>query len=149
MEIKNYDKLVKKLNTIQKNEALEKGITKACLLVERSAKENLTGKSDTGNLKASITHEVIEENNDVVGIVGTNKFYAPFVEFGTGIFAFYNNGRTDVPWCYYDDEKNMFVRTSGQQPTLFLTNAYNTNVSKCKAIITKELHMKLGEICDD
>lgn len=33
----------------------------------------------TGRLRSSITHEV----RDLTGVVGTNVYYAPYVEFGT------------------------------------------------------------------
>jgi len=72
---------------------LTKALTKACYLVENSAKEKVP--VNTGYLQRSITHEV--EGN--VGIVGTNTEYAPYIEFGTGLFAEEGNGR-QTPWRY-------------------------------------------------
>ncbi len=60
---------------------LKSGMTKACLLVERDAKIN--APVDTGRLRASITNRLEVEENQLVGIVGTNVEYASFVEFGT------------------------------------------------------------------
>src|ERR1035437_731664 len=58
-------------------------VAKAALIIERQAKINATGrpgpKVQTGRLRASITTEVIDTNT---ARVGTNVFYAPFVEFG-------------------------------------------------------------------
>ena len=42
----------------------------------------------------SITHEIEETSeNRTTGAVGTNLEYAPYVEFGTGIFSSLGNGR--------------------------------------------------------
>jgi len=66
---------------------LTKALTKACVVIENSAK--VKAPVDTGYLRRSITHEV--EGN--VGLVGTNAEYAPYLEFGTGIFAEEGTGR--------------------------------------------------------
>lgn len=42
---------------------------------------------DTGRLRASITHEVRKEGDQIVGLVGTNVEYAPHLEFGTNKMA--------------------------------------------------------------
>jgi len=42
---------------------------------------------DTGRLRASITHEVCKESNQIIGLVGTNVEYAPHLEFGTNKMA--------------------------------------------------------------
>lgn len=64
-----------------------KPLVKACVLVETTAKEKVP--VETGTLKRSITHEI--EGN--TGIVGTNMEYAPYVEYGTGLFATNGDGR--------------------------------------------------------
>lgn len=38
---------------------------------------------DTGRLRSSITHEVGRDGEGLVGTVGSNVEYAPYVEFGT------------------------------------------------------------------
>lgn len=81
-----------KLGDVSVTNALEK----ACLLVENSAKTLVP--VNTGNLRSSITHEVVGDE----GVVGTNVEYAPYVEFGTGLFSSQGDGRTDVPWRYQD-----------------------------------------------
>lgn len=113
-EIINLDKLNYKLEILA-NLDISKALNKACLVVENEAKRLCP--VDTGDLRSSITHEV---NNDV-GIVGTNKEYAPYVEYGTGIFAVEGNGR-DTPWSYQDDEGNWHT-TIGQKPQPFLEPA--------------------------
>lgn len=77
-EIINLDKLNYKLEILA-NLDISKALNKACLVVENEAKRLCP--VDTGDLRNSITHEV----DDGVGIVGTNKEYAPYVEYGTGI----------------------------------------------------------------
>lgn len=60
-----------------------KGVEAACILVEGKAKQNLTTNRSvvTGRLRASITYKVNTAN--YTGTVGTNVYYAPYVEFGT------------------------------------------------------------------
>lgn len=60
---------------------VEEGMKKACVIVQDDAKRNCP--VDTGRLQGSISHEVTHEGNDVVGIVGTDVEYAPYVELGT------------------------------------------------------------------
>ena len=116
-EIINLDKLNYKLEILA-NLDISKALNKACLVVENEAKRLCP--VDTGDLRNSITHEV----DDDVGIVGTNKEYAPYVEYGTGIFAVEGNGR-DTPWSYQDD-KGEWHTTIGQKPQPFLNPAART-----------------------
>lgn len=116
-EIINLDKLNYKLENLA-NLDVSKALNRACLVVENEAKRLCP--VDTGDLRNSINHEV--HNN--VGIVGTNKEYAPYVEFGTGIFAVEGNGR-DTPWSYQDD-KGEWHTTVGQKPQPFLETAIQT-----------------------
>lgn len=69
-----------------------KALEKAALFIENEAKLRCP-VGDTGLLRASITHDV--EGNEAV--IGTNMEYAPYVEYGTGLFAEAGNGRQDVP----------------------------------------------------
>ena len=72
VEIKNVDKLVAKLDNLS-NLQLEQALNKACLIVENEAKKLCP--VDTGQLRSSITHEVVEKE----GRVGTNVEYAPYM----------------------------------------------------------------------
>lgn len=40
---------------------------------------------DTGRLRNSITHAVMQENGETAAIIGTNVEYGPFVELGTSM----------------------------------------------------------------
>jgi HK97 gp10 family phage protein len=76
---------IKKDNSDEVLEALALKIKLALELVgiagENNAKFEITaqGAVDTGNLRNSLTHEVV--GKDVY--IGTNVEYAPYVEFGT------------------------------------------------------------------
>lgn len=107
---------------------IEKALKKSCLLVERSAKQKAP-KGRTGELANSITHEV----KGLTGEVFTPKEYAPYVEFGTGLFA-EKGGRADVPWVYCDD-KGDFYTTYGQHPQPFMRPALNQNKDEIVRII--------------
>ena len=106
-------------------------IGKACALVERSAKQK--APKGTGELIRSITSKVDTVGNDVVGTVFTPLEYAPYVEFGTGLFA-EEGGRKDVPWNYQDD-KGEWHSTSGQHPQPFMRPALNENREQVKRIL--------------
>ena len=47
--------------------------------------------ADTGNLRNSISHKV--DPDEPAAYVGTDTEYAPYVEFGTGIYAEGGGGR--------------------------------------------------------
>lgn len=106
-----------------------------CALVERSAKEK--APKGTGELRRSITSEVRESGGVISGVVFTPLEYAPYVEYGTGLFAV-NGGRRDVPWCYQDDEGN-WHSTSGQHPQPFLNPALSENRDTITRILKEAL----------
>lgn len=104
-------------------ETLKRSMGKACALVERAAKEK--APKDNGDLRRSITSEVRESGGEVEGVVFTPLEYAPYVEFGTGLFA-ESGGRKDVPWNYQDD-KGEWHSTSGQHPQPYMRPALDEN----------------------
>ena len=110
---------------------LEGAIGKACAPVEAEAKKK--APKDTGALRRSITSKVDTSGSDIVGIVYTPLEYAPYVEYGTGLFA-EERGRKDVPWCYQDDKGNWHT-TSGQKPQPFMRPALNENREKIAQLI--------------
>lgn len=102
---------------------LKEALGKACALVERSAKQK--APKGTGELRRSITSKIEEDGDELVGVVYTPLEYAPYVEFGTGLFA-EEGGRKDVPWNYKDD-KGEWHSTSGQKPQPFMRPALDEN----------------------
>lgn len=122
-------------------------MTKATLLVERTARQNAQSRSRTGELARSISSQVEVEGDDVVGTIYATVEYAPYVEYGTGLFAEGGNGRTDVPWyihigygsnditpeaaanmpIYTAPNGEQFAMSWGRHPAPFLRPALNVN----------------------
>lgn len=114
---------------------LKRALGKACAIVERSAKQK--APKGTGELRRSITSKVEGNGTDIVGIVYTPLEYAPYVEYGTGLFA-EEGGRQDVPWSYQDDEGEWHT-TSGQHPQPFMRPALNENRAEILRLLAEAL----------
>lgn len=123
VKIEGLEHLNKTLETLLSTENMTQAMGQACAAVEASAKKK--APKDSGALRRSIASKVEAEGGDIQGIVYTALEYAPYVEYGTGLFA-ESNGRTDVPWVYQDDEGN-WHSTKGQKPQPFLRPALNEN----------------------
>lgn len=98
---------------------LTKALTDACLAIEAEAKSECP--VDDGTLRQSITHEVTSEGGKLVGYVGTNVGYAPYVHEGTGIYSAL--GRKQVPWKYKDLATGQWYSTKGIKPNPFMQKA--------------------------
>lgn len=125
MSIK-FDGIEEVLNSLDRFsnvDGMENALEKACAIVERSAKQK--APKGKGELRRSITSKVENSNDELEGVVYTPLEYAPYVEFGTGLFA-EEGGRKDVPWCYQDDEGE-WHSTSGQKPQPFMRPALYEN----------------------
>lgn len=127
VEIKGLTELIEKLDGVADPQSMTEALQKACAIVERAAKEK--APKGTGELRRSITSRVEGDK----GIVFTPLEYAPYVEYGTGLFA-EGQGRTDVPWCYQDEEGN-WHSTSGMEPQPYLRPALNENREQIKRIL--------------
>lgn len=130
-EIKGINELTMHFDKLSTGGNVKKAMGKACGLVEKTAK--LYCKEDTTALSGSIKSKVEERGNLVIGTIYTPKKYAPYVEYGTGLFA-ESGGRTDVPWRY-EDEWGEWHTTSGQEPQPFMRPALNENREQIKRII--------------
>lgn len=119
IELQGLDDVLDMLDNVIDPQKLTLALGKACALVERSAKQK--APKDTGELRRSISSRVLDDRGEVF----TPLEYAPYVEYGTGLFA-ENGGRTDVPWNYQDDEGN-WHSTSGQRPQPFMRPALDEN----------------------
>lgn len=124
VQMNGMEDVLELLDGITDTQKLEKAMGKACLLVERDAKKK--APRDTGELTRSITSEVRTEGNQVTGTVFTPLYYAPYIEYGTGLFAEDGGGRKDVPWHYQDDNGEWHT-TSGQHPQPFMRPALDEN----------------------
>lgn len=129
---KGVERIVERIGKIADVDKMKMQMGKACAVVERSAKQ--TAPKGNGALRNSITYKVEIQDGNIVGVVFTPLEYAPYVEYGTGLFAEDNGGRKDVPWCYKDDEGN-WHSTRGQKPQPFLRPALNDNRTKIKSIL--------------
>ena len=135
IEMDGIDKILKKVMSMGREEEYKVALGKACALVERAAKEK--APKGNGDLRRSITSEVREEGGNLEGVVFTPLEYAPYVEYGTGLFA-ESEGRTDVPWCYQDDE-GKWHSTSGMKPTPFMRPALNENREEILRILMEAI----------
>jgi HK97 gp10 family phage protein len=130
-KIEGINEVLERLDKVLDPQKVNAALGRACALVERSAKQN--APKGTGELRRSITSKV--ENG--VGIVYTPLEYAPYVEYGTGLFA-EEGGRQNVPWCYKDDEGN-WHSTSGQHPQPYMRPALNENREQILRILKEAL----------
>lgn len=136
IRIEGLEEITEKLTHLADTEAVKSAIGKACALVERSAKQK--APKGTGELRRSITSKVETTAGGVEGVVFTPLEYAPYVEFGTGLFA-ENGGRQDVPWNYQDD-KGEWHSTSGMKPRPYMRPALNENREQIKRILKEAIH---------
>ena len=95
---------------------------------------------DTSNLKNSISHKVDKANKTTY--VGTDVKYAPYQEFGTGMFAEKGGGR-DTPW-YYKDSKGKWHKTYGNRPHPFVRPALAKHLKEYEEILYNETVKELG-----
>lgn len=130
-------KLSKLMDTSSTKEAMGTSVA----YLEKEAKAECP--VDTGALRRSITSTVYEKDNEVIGEVFTPLEYAPWVHYGTGLFAMNGDGRKDVPW-HYQDEKGNWHSTSGQKPNPFMTRALVRATPKIKQIFEN----KIKEVTD-
>ena len=130
VEVLGVDALMAKLSAVDLTDALNE----SCLLVENTAKENCP--VDSGQLRNSITSNVSGET----GEVGTNVEYAPYVEYGTGV---YNSGRL-TPWSY-QDASGEWHTTTGQKPQPFLVPALDSNRDKILNIFKEKVKEGLSK----
>lgn len=134
VKVEGMDNVLEMLDHVTSGVNVQQALMKCCAIVERSAKQ--LAPKDTGALRRSITSKVEGEK----GIVFTPLEYAPYVEYGTGLFA-EAGGRADTPWSYQDD-KGEWHSTSGQKPQPFMRPALENNRAKIKATLKGGLTSK-------
>ena len=121
-DIKGLSQLISKLDGIANN--MEASMLKAAQFVEGEAQEKAPKR--TGRLKGSIESKVEREGNMITGIVFTPVEYAPYQEFGTGLFAVNGDGRK-TGWAYEDELTGKTVYIRGNRPHPFLAPALREN----------------------
>lgn len=136
MAIQGLDALQKKLDKLADNKTYYKALGRAGIVVEGAAIRLVP--VDTGLLRGSIATNVKESS--LTAQVGTNLEYAPYVEYGTGLFATGGYGR-QTPWSY-QREDGSWVTTRGQRAQPFLGPALRENREK----VVKEFQRTLNEV---
>lgn len=131
IRLEGFEELAKMIEDKFSPEQVAKALGKPCALVEKAAKEN--APKGNGDLRRSITSKVEVEGKEAIGTVFTPLEYAPYVEYGTGLFAEVA-GRKDVPWHYQDDEGE-WHSTSGQHPHPYMRPALDDNIDRVKELI--------------
>ena len=131
IEFEGLNEVLESIEDIADMEKLNRALTKACLVVEAAAKQK--APKGNGELRRSITSKV----EDAEGVVFTPLEYAPYVEYGTGLFV-ENGGRQAVPWSYKDDE-GKWHSTSGMKPHPYMRTALEENREKIIEIIKEGL----------
>lgn len=123
IKFEGLEEVLEELKDLQDIKSYEKALKNACALVERSAKQK--APKGNGELRRSITSKIENDGDELRGVVYTPLEYAPYVEYGTGLFA-EEGGRVDVPWNYQDDEGN-WHSTSGMRPRPYMRPALDEN----------------------
>jgi HK97 gp10 family phage protein len=132
IKFEGIENIILKFENIADSADVEQAMGKACALVERTAKQK--APKDKGTLRNSITSKIEKEGSNIKGIVFTPLEYAPYVEFGTGLFAEEGNGRK-TPWAYEDEETGEKIFTRGQKPQPYLRPALYENREKINSIL--------------
>ena len=120
-------------------DATEEAIHTALEMIGMQAQAHVTlkitenGTVDTGMLRQSIQYEV--QDHEVH--IGTAVHYAPYIEFGTGVYAESGGGRM-TPWVF-QDRKGNWHRTVGMTPKPFLRPAIQDNQTEYWLILQNEL----------
>ena len=153
VKVENTERLLKRLDNIAKTDVYDTMI-KATNMVHGQAKEYAPVRY--GDLAGSIHQEVKKESNVVTGRVFTNKEYAPYVEFGTGIkgtntYPYEIKGLNltyrSTPWVYYDEKKDTFVYTTGQVAHSYMYRALKTHEKYIKSLFKTEVKAKIDSQC--
>lgn len=131
IEINGLNEVLDSLEELADADRVTEALKKACMVVEAAAKQN--APKGNGELRRSITSKVEEQEGELVGVVFTPLEYAPYVEYGTGLFA-EEQGRQDVPWHYQDDE-GVWHSTSGMKPHPYMRPALEDNREEILRII--------------
>ena len=137
IEFQGLENLIEALDKIANPTGIEQALKDACFLVEGEARKNAP-KQD-GTLRNSITSRI----EGLSGIVYTPLEYAPYVEYGTGLFSVHPaGGRKNVPWIYQDEKTGEWIATKGQHPHPYMYPALNDNREDILRIIREGITKK-------
>lgn len=153
LTIKGIDRLTQRFNKIA-NLELRDTMNEATKLVHGQAKA--LAPVDTGDLAGSIHMQVKDTGKALEGRVYTNKEYAAYVEFGTGIkgngtYPYQVEGLSleyrDKGWAYFDEGKDEWIYTKGQEAQPYMYPALKENERTIKRMFKDGVHTKLKQNC--
>ena len=136
IRIEGADEVIAMIEKNTDTSKLTGAVDKACLFVEGEARRKAPKR--TGELRRSIESKVENNGDEIIGTVFTPLEYAPYVEYGTGLFA-ESGGRKDVPWAYVDEKTGKLIWTAGQHPKPFMRPALNENRERIVGLIREGL----------
>lgn len=129
--IEGLEAITERLENIADASQVEAAMQKCCALVEASAKQK--APKDTGALRNSIASKIEAVEGEIRGVVYTPLEYAPYVEYGTGLFA--EEGGRKTGWVYEDEKTGEKVFTRGQHPQPYLRPALTENRDKITRLL--------------
>lgn len=153
VEIKGIDQVTLKFDKIAKLDLVQK-LNRATALVHGQAKA--LAPVDTGDLAGSIRMDVKKTDKQIQGRVYTNKEYAPYVEFGTGVkgngtYPYKVKGLNltykDKGWAYWDEKEDKYIYTKGQVAQPYMYPALKRSTKQIKAIMSTGVKEELNKIC--
>lgn len=153
VEFEGLEVVLDKLTKLASYEQAKAAITKATLYVEAEAAKLAPKGDDSGALQQSISSRV----DGLKGEVFTPLEYAPYVEYGTGLFATgKGGGRKEVPWVYVEGQessgraKTIHTKESAAQAVAYLRDkgleAYSTYGQKPQPFMRPALDNNREEI---
>lgn len=125
IEVHGDNEVILSIEKYTSTEKLIGAVANACDIVEEAARRNAPKRS--GELRKHMESNVEENGNEIKGTISNPLEYAPYVEYGTGLYAEGGNGRKEVPWAYKDEKTGELIWTAGQHPHPFMRPALNDN----------------------
>jgi hypothetical protein len=98
VHIEGLDRVIRKLGPQLIAGPLRKFMDRSVLNIEGRWKQNAKANADTGKYSNSIGHQVDSAQIPRWAKVGTSLFYAPYDEYGTGLFAEGKGGKGGRHW---------------------------------------------------
>jgi HK97 gp10 family phage protein len=157
ISIKGVDRLTQRFNKIA-NMELRDTVNEATKLVHGQAKDLAPVNKNGGGgfLAGSIHMQVKDTGKELQGRVYTNKEYAPYVEFGTGVtgngtYPYQVEGLNleykNKGWAYFDEDKGEWIYTKGQKAQPYMYPALNIHKKTIKRIFKNGVKTKLKQNC--
>jgi len=147
-DLRELRTLLRKFSDIEGNLRMKFGFEQFLNYIADAARLKVPVKN--GTLQASVTYEIEQKPGKLIGVVGSNVEYAPYVELGTGIYgprkrpirpkhskilAWVSRGprpTSAIGWKRAVDEgRAVFAKEiKGMKPRPFLLPAINENIDK-------------------